>query len=165
MKMLNIFKRNETERGELENIKMIAVPDIREYMVQGYKEIEQVRQEKEREEKAKNNYKKDAEKFEKLYDATLVALDEFKKRDDTNSKKIEDLKEKLETEQTIRKADSKESKEEINKLQEEIIILNNKNEKIEDITRKKIKTELADKIKEIKGNLSKDKVIEIINSI
>lgn len=165
MKMLNIFKKNETKRGELENIKMIAVPDIREYMVQGYKEIEQVRQEKEREEKAKNNYKKDAEKFEKLYDATLVALDEFKKRDDTNSKKIEDLKEKLETEQTIRKADSKESKEEINKLQEEIIILNNKNEKIEDITRKKIKTELADKIKEIKGNLSKDKVIEIVNSI
>ena len=68
MKMLNIFKRNETERGELENIKMIAVPDIREYMVQGYKEIEQVRQEKEREEKAKNNYKKE----EPFYNILIV---------------------------------------------------------------------------------------------
>lgn len=167
--MISLFKTKKVKRQEenkqLENIKMIAVPDIREYMIQGYKEIEQVKQDKEAIEKSRDNYKQDAEKFEKLYEATLVTLNEFKQRDDSNIKEIADLKRKLEAEKDFRKQDNKDNKEEINKLQEEIIMLNNKNREIENTTKEKIKNELIGQIKKTKGNLSKDKVIEIIKFI
>lgn len=90
-------------------------------------------------EKSRDNYKQDAEKFEKLYDATLVALNEFKQRDERNTKKITELENKLEAEMEFRKQDNKTQKDEINKLKEEIIVLNNKNGKVENIAREKSK--------------------------
>ncbi len=167
--MVSLFKNKKAKKQEadtqIENIKMIAVPDIREYIVQGYKEIEQVKKDKELTEKSRDNYKQDAEKFEKLYDATLIALNEFKQRDERNENKIAELKSKLETEMEFRKQDNKNNKEEINKLQEEIIILNNQIEKSKNTEKEVIKKELIKTTKETRGNLSKDKVIEIIKSI
>lgn len=167
--MVSLFKNKKVKKQEadtqIENIKMIAIPDIREYMVQGYKEIEQVKKDKELTEKSRDSYKQDAEKFEKLYDATLIALNEFKQRDERNENKIAELKSKLETEMELRKQDNKNNKEEINKLQEEIIILNNQIKKLKNTEKEVIKKELIKTTKETKGNLSKDKVIEIIKSI
>ena len=167
--MITLFKNRKVKKQEedtqIENIKMIAVPDIREYMIQGYKEIEQVKQDKETMKKSRDNYKQDAEKFEKLYDATLIALNEFKQRDERNINKIAGLENKLNEEREFRKQDNKKNKEEINKLQEEIIILKNKKGKIENTEREKTKTKLTEQIKKTKGNLSKDKVIELIKAI
>ena len=141
--MITLFKNRKVKKQEedtqIENIKMIAVPDIREYMIQGYKEIEQVKQDKETMKKSRDNYKQDAEKFEKLYDATLIALNEFKQRDERNINKIAGLENKLNEEREFRKQDNKKNKEEINKLQEEIIILKNKKGKIENTEREKTK--------------------------
>lgn len=167
--MITLFKNKKVKKQEvdtkIENIKMIAVPDIREYMIQGYKEIEQVKQDKEAMERSRNNYKQDAEKFEKLYDATLVTLNEFKQRDERNTKKITELENKLEAEMEFSKQDNKIQKDEINKLQEEIIVLNNKNGKLKNTTKEIIKNQLTEKIKKTKGNLSKNKIIEIIKTI
>lgn len=167
--MISLFKNRKNEKQEtdtkIENIKMIAVPDIREYMIQGYKEIEQVKQEKETIEKSRNNYKDDAEKFEKLYNATLIALNEFKQRDNRNTTEIASLKEKLEAEREFRKQDNKDKQDEINELQEEIIILKNKNGKAENTIKEKIRKDLVELIKKEKGNLSKNKFIEIIRTI
>lgn len=166
--MISLFKNKKVKKKEdtqIENIKMIAVPDIREYMIQGYKEIEQVKQDKEAMEKARDNYKQEAEEFEKLYEATLIALNEFKQRDGRNVSKITELENKLEAEMEFRKRDNKTQKDEINKLQEEIIVLNNKSKKVENTTREKVKTELIKIIKNTKGNLSKDKAIQIIETL
>ena len=166
--MLSIFKKREIKKDEqkeeqLENIKMIAVPDIIEYMIQGYKEIEQIKTEKQSIEQSRDNYKADSKKFEKLYDATLVTLNEFKRRDIKNEEEIKRLKERYENEQIMRETDNKENKKEINKLQEDIIILNNKLTKAEKESIRLFKTTLIKKVKETKGNLSKEKIIEIIN--
>ena len=113
--MLSIFKKREIKKDEqkeeqLENIKMIAVPDIREYMIQGYKEIEQIKTEKQSIEQSRDNYKADSKKFEKLYDATLVTLNEFKRRDIKNEEEIKRLKERYENEQIMRETNNKENK-------------------------------------------------------
>lgn len=158
-----ISKKQQTN-SELENIKLIAIPDIREYMIQGYKEIEQVKQEREQIEKSRNNYKQEAEKFEKLYDATLITLNEFKRRDSRNTDTIERLKNRLEEEETFRKQDNKNKEDEINKLQEKIIVLDNKIRKAENTIKEETKVELVKLIKKEKGNLSKKRVIEIIKS-
>ena len=63
----------------------------------------------------------------------------------------------------MRETDNKENKKEINKLQEDIIILNNKLTKAEKESIRLFKTTLIKKVKETKGNLSKEKIIEIIN--
>lgn len=165
--MLSILKskRQKQENGkEIENVKMIAVPDIREYMIQGYKEIEQIKSEKEKIEKSRDNFKEDANKFEKLYDATLVTLNEFKNRDNENKTEISRLKERLEAEQINRTADNKENKEIINELQEKIIILENQLKKQDNTTREKYKNEIKQLIKNTRGNLSKNKVLEIIEN-
>lgn len=165
--MLSILKSKrlkQEDSKEIENVKMISVPDIREYMIQGYKEIEQIKLEKESVEKSRDNFKEDANKFEKLYDATLVALNEFKKRDDENKTEIAKLKERLEAEQINRKADNKENKEVIDKLQEKTIILENQLKKQDNTTREKYKNEIKQLIKNTRGNLSKNKVLEIIEN-
>lgn len=165
--MLSILKSKRQKREnskEIENVKMIAVPDIREYMIQGYKEIEQIKSEKEKIEKARDNFKEDANKFEKLYDATLVTLNEFKNRDDENKAEISRLKERLEVEQISRNADNKENKEIINELQEKIIILENQLKKQDNATREKYKSKIKQLIKNTRGNLSKNKVLEIIEN-
>lgn len=158
-----ISKKQQTN-SELENIKLIAIPDIREYMIQGYKEIEQVKQEREQIEKSRNNYKQEAEKFEKLYDATLITLNEFKRRDSRNTDTIERLKNRLEEEETFREQDNKNKEDEINKLQEKIIVLDNKIRKAENTIKEETKVELVKLINKEKGNLSKKRVIEIIKS-
>ena len=165
--MLSILKSKKQKQKnikEIENVKMIAVPDIREYMIQGYKEIEQIKSEKEKTEKARDNFKEDANKFEKLYDATLVALNEFKNRDDENKAEILKLKERLEAEQFYRKVDNKGNKEVIDKLQEKTIILENQLKKQDNTTKEKYKNEIKQLIKNTRGNLSKNKVLEIIEN-
>lgn len=165
--MLSILKskrQKQEDSKEIENVKMISVPDIREYMIQGYKEIERIKLEKESIEKSRDNFKEDANKFEKLYEATLVTLNEFKKRDDENRAEISKLKERLEAEQINRKADNKGNKEVINELKEKTIILENQLKKQDNTTREKYKNEIKQLIKNTRGNLSKNKVLEIIEN-
>ena len=157
--MLSILKskrQKQEDSKEIENVKMISVPDIREYMIQGYKEIERIKLEKESIEKSRDNFKEDAN--------TLVTLNEFKKRDDENRAEISKLKERLEAEQINRKADNKGNKEVINELKEKTIILENQLKKQDNTTREKYKNEIKQLIKNTRGNLSKNKVLEIIEN-
>ena len=65
---------------ELPDFRKITVPDLKQYLINGYDEIREVKKEKEI---LKEDLEK-AKKFEDLYNSTLVVLNEFKERDEEN---------------------------------------------------------------------------------
>lgn len=91
MKFKELFKKKEEEKieitviddhKELPDFRKIAVPDLKQYLINGYNEIREVKKEKE---ELKNDLEK-AKTYEDLYNATLVTLEEFRKRDEENKK-------------------------------------------------------------------------------
>lgn len=161
--LLGLFKKKEVQRDEeLENVKMIPVPDIRAYMLKGYEEIKEVKNKSEELESKLNEYKEKADKFEQLYNAQLIVSQEFEERYNTAESKRKIFERRLETEEGLRKADNKESKQEIDKLKEQNYILQEKIKEAKIIISKEIKEELINKIQAFKGNLSKSKVINLI---
>ena len=157
--LLDIFKKKEQKK---ENVEMIAIPDIRDYVLKGYDEIREVKQEKERIEKARDNYKKEAEDNKKLYDTTLIALNEFKKRDEENQSKIDYLKNELEQEKISRESDNKTNKNTINELKEQNLNLENKLKELSYTIEEDLTNQIIEDIKKTKGQLSKERVIKII---
>lgn len=161
--LLGLFKKKEIQTDEeLENMKMIAVPDIRSYMLKGYEEIKEIKDEKEELEQKIKEYKEQADKFEQLYNAQLVVSQEFEQRYNTAESKRKFLVSKYESEQDLRKLDNKESKQEIDRLKEQNYILQEKLEDTKTIISKEIKEELINKVQALKGNLSKSKIINLI---
>lgn len=147
-----------------DNIQEIKVPDLKQYLVSGYEEIREVKKqnsilEKELEEQKKN---------ELLYKATLVTLNEFRKRDEENKSEIEGLKNKIiDKNEEINNINNelntykiREQEVEVKKIQIEKEI-----ENAEYCAREELKKNLKNKVKETKGNLSKDKVVKIIDLI
>ncbi len=145
-----------------ENLKEIKVLDLKQYLVNGYEEIRQVKQKnieltEQLEEEKKNK---------QLYEGTLVTLAEFKQRDDENKREIKRLENKV-----------KEKEEKINNINSELntykirqIEYNKREENLKNEIDKRVKTEidklkenLCSKIKSTKGNLSKDKIIKIVS--
>lgn len=153
-KMLSLIPKQE--------VKEIKVPDLKQYLVNGYEEIRQVKQknielENKLEEESKNK---------QLYEGTLVTLSEFKQRDDENKKEIERLINKIENKnKKISNLNSQLNTYKIRQNEYDKKEKNLKTEIEENIKSAifKFKEKLCDEIKNTKGNLSKDKFIEIIN--
>ena len=74
-----------------QELREIKVPDLKQYLVNGYNEIRQVKQEKIKLE----NELEEEQKNKQLYEGALVTLDEFRKRDEENNKEISRLREKI----------------------------------------------------------------------
>ena len=142
-------------------VKQIKVPDLKQYLVNGYEEIRKVKQENIELE----NRLEEAKKNKQLYDGALVTLDEFRRRDDDNKKEIERLKQKLEDKQD--EIDNLNSELNTYKIKQHEYDKKEKNLKQEIQEEKRwalanYKKRLCNDIRNTKGVLSKDKIISLI---
>lgn len=144
-----------------ESIKEIKVPDLKQYLVNGYEEIRQVKKENIELE----NQLEEEKKNKQLYEGALVTLSEFQQRDKDNKNEINRLKNKIkEKEQEINNINSQLNTYKIRQIEYDKREKNLKNEINENVKRKIniLKDNICNKIKNTKGNLSKDKVIDIV---
>ena len=170
MNFLKILKKDQfkvlvvDDYKELPDFKKIAVPDLKQYLIDAYSEVQNLKgQNLELEEK----YKKSVE-YKQLYEAALITSDEFKKRDESNKTKINELRENLEqlTQRNLELLETineyKINEMELNKKEKEIkeIIKKENNEELD-----KYKENLITKIENTKGNISKSKLFNIIREI
>lgn len=165
MKLIKLFnKKEKTEmiiEEKLPDIQQIKVPDLKQYLLNGYKEIREVKQENEQ-----LQLKLEEEsKYKLLYDGALVTLEEFKTREEENKKKINELQTKLNEKQEelyklndllntykIKQAKVNEQEKNISSLVQDNI----------DLAISNFKDIVIEKIKNTKGNISKDKVCNLI---
>ena len=144
-----------------ESVKEVKVPDLKQYLVNGYEEIRQVKKENIELE----NQLEEEKKNKQLYEGTLVTLSEFQQRDKDNKNEINRLKNKIkEKEQEINNINSQLNTYKIRQIEYDKREKNLKNEINENVKRKIniLKDNICNKIKNTKGNLSKDKVIDIV---
>lgn len=144
-----------------ESVKEIKVPDLKQYLVNGYEEIRQVKKENIELE----NQLEEEKKNRQLYEGALVTLSEFRQRDKDNKNEIDRLKNKIkEKEQEINNINSQLNTYKIKQIEYDKREKNFKNEINENVKRKIniLKDNICNKIKNTKGNLSKDKIIDII---
>ena len=140
-----------------ENVKEIKVPDLKQYLVNGYEEIRQVKKENIELE----NQLEEEKKNKQLYEGALVTLSEFQQRDKDNKNEIDRLKNKVKEKNNI---NSQLNTYKIRQIEYDKREKNLKNEINENVKRKIniLKDNICNKIKNTKGNLSKDKVIDIV---
>lgn len=144
-----------------ESVKEIKIPDLKQYLVNGYEEIRQVKKENIELE----NQLEEEKKNKQLYEGALVTLSEFQQRDKDNKNEINRLKNKIkEKEQEINNINSQLNTYKIKQIEYDKREKNLKNEINENVKRKIniLKDNICNKIKNTKGNLSKDKVIDIV---
>lgn len=144
-----------------ESVKEIKVPDLKQYLVNGYEEIRQVKKENIELE----NQLEEEKKNKQLYEGALVTLSEFQQRDKDNKNEINRLKNKIkEKEQEINNINSQLNTYKIRQIEYDKREKNLKNEINENVKTKIdiLKDNICSKIKNTKGNLSKDKVIDIV---
>ena len=154
---MNLFKRNKNELAVRNEAVVVAVPDIKEYLVREYERVEELRLKNEQLESDLEI----ARELKLKYDATLVTLDEYSKRlqqaDSAISKekrRVEDIRNELNSARDtinsykIKLHDAALTKDEI---KEEIV--------------EEMKASLISKIKAHKGNLSKNKICELIMEV
>ena len=144
-----------------ESVKEIKVPDLKQYLVNGYEEIRQVKKENIELE----NQLEEEKKNKQLYEEALVTLSEFQQRDKDNKNEINRLKNKIkEKEQEINNINSQLNTYKIRQIEYDKREKNLKNEINENVKTKIdiLKDNICSKIKNTKGNLSKDKVIDIV---
>lgn len=144
-----------------ESVKEIKVPDLKQYLVNGYEEIRQVKKENIELE----NQLEEEKKNKQLYEGALVTLSEFQQRDKDNKNEINRLKNKIkEKEQEINNINSQLNTYKIRQIEYDKREKNLKNEINENVKRKIniLKDNICNNIKNTKGNLSKDKVIDIV---
>ena len=144
-------------------VQEVSIPDLKQYLVNGYEEIRQVKQENLKLETELENQKK----FEQLYGGALVTLEEFRRRDEENNKEIGKLKEKIKQKQD--ELDTLNS--ELNTYKIKQYEYDKKEAKMKQIIEEekatvlcKIKENLSYKIENTKGRLSKVDIINIINN-
>lgn len=144
-----------------ESVKEIKVPDLKQYLVNGYEEIRQVKKENIELE----NQLEEEKKNKQLYEGALVTLSEFKQRDKDNKNEIDRLKNKIkEKEQEINNINSQLNTYKIRQIEYDKREKNLKNEINENVKAKIdiLKDNICNEIKNTKGNLSKDRIIDII---
>lgn len=91
-KFIEKIKNKSTKNKYKNNVEMIAIPDLRSYIIKGYEEITQIKKDHE---KLENDYifeKAEKERYKQLYEATLVTTKEFSDRYDADKLTIERLK-------------------------------------------------------------------------
>lgn len=167
---------------DLPDFRKVPVPDLKQHLVNGYDEIRKVRNEN-RELKGKIE---EANKYKTLYEASLVSAEEYKKRNDEKDKEIEELETKI----GQRDSEINDIREELNdqkirnyaldERENKIIAREEKIEKTlkkqeekhtaELITaeikgKKDMKEKVLSEIENLRGNISKTKLIQVINEI
>ena len=160
-KILALIPKKQEQEVESKEIKVL---DLKQYLVNGYEEIRQVKQ--------KNIELKDKleeeSKNKQLYEGALFTLSEFQKRDEENKKEITKLENKLENKQKeIENLNStlntyKINEYEFNKRKSE---LENEIEKVVKKTINLYKENLIQEIENTKGNLSKSKIVNIVEAL
>lgn len=164
MKTENIEITVIDDNKELPDFRKIAVPDLKQYLIEGYEEIREVKRQKEDLKEELEN----AKKYKELYDATLITLNEFKTRDEENKKN------QIKMEENINEKENEivDLKEKVNTYKILEIEINKKIENIEKIKQeernngiKEYKEKLIKEINSTKGTISKSKLIGIISSI
>ncbi len=158
-----------------QEVREIKVPDLKQYLINGYEEIRQVKREKIQLE----NQLEEQKKNEQLYNGALVTLEEFRRRDEENNKEILKLRDKIRDKQKeIDDINSKLNTYKIRDKQKEIDDINSKlntykirqheydkkEKEYSENIEKEIKIKIIENIKNRKGNLSKDTIINIINN-
>lgn len=135
----------------------VEVPDIKQYLVNEYERVEGL--------KAKlEEYEAKLEEATELkfkYDATLVTLDEYSKR----LKQADDNIEKEKQRVVNARNETAKAKDELNTYKIMMHDAALTKEAIKDEIIDEFKAELVKKVNEIKGNLSKKCVIEVINCL
>ena len=133
----------------------VAVPDIKQYLVNEYKKVETLKAKLEECE----TKLEEARELKFKYDATLVTLDEYSKRLKQTDENINQEKQKV----ADARNETAKAKDEVNTYK---IMLHDAaltKEAIRDEIITEFKADLVEKINEIKGNLSKKCVLEVIN--
>lgn len=142
--------------------KKISIPDIKQYLVEEFNNTNKLQKEVY---KLQDDLRKCAE-TEVKYQATLLTLDEYKQRLIEKDKRIEKLNNDIKTlEQSLKNEKEKKNTKilEYKKLE---TMYRKLNSNIEKETAKKAKQLLKEKIniiQELKGNISKKSVIDILN--
>lgn len=168
---MKIFKKKEPveltivdNNKELPDFRKITVPDLKQYLKNGYEEIRIVKIENE-------NLKEKLEQansFKELYEATLVTLEEFKRRDEENKAKAEKLESKID--------DKNNTINDLNEIintykirEHEVEKMNKEIEEIKEKTKKETiseyKEKIIDKINNLRGSISKAKLFSEIERI
>ena len=154
---MNFFKKNK--RNELvvqNNLPAIPVRDLKEYLVRDFRQIQA-------NEIEISNLNKQIERLEKIeieYKATLITLEEFDSRIEREKKKNEELYERnIKLKQTIKELNEKLNDCAIREKQA-IDKINN----CQNVVLKEYKKALFEEIKNIKGNLTKKMIYDIIDS-
>lgn len=169
MNLINLLfkKKEQTEmitEETLPDVQQIKVPDLKQYLLNGYKEIREVKNQNEQ-----LQLKLEEEsKYKLLYDGALVTLEEFKKREDENKKQINNLQTKL-----------NEKQEELYKLYDLVntykikqLEVDKQSKNMDKVIKDNIdssiidfKEKIIEAIKNTKGNISKDKVCNLIQKM
>ena len=157
---MRLFKRKDATAliiKEQSEVVSVAIPDIKQYLVNEYERVEGL--------KAKlEEYEAKLEEATELkfkYDATLVTLDEYSKR----LKQADDNIEKEKQRVVNARNETAKAKDELNTYKIMMHDAALTKEAIKDEIIDEFKAELIKKVNEIKGNLSKKCVIEVINCL
>ena len=165
MKLVNLFKNKQKSEmiieEKLPDVQQIKVPDLKQYLLNGYEEIREVKNQNEQ----LQLKLEEQSKYKLLYDGALVTLEEFKTREKEDKDKINNLQTKLsEKQEEIYKLNDLLNTYKIKQLQVDEQLKNTDN-LIQDNIDSAImnfKATIIDLIKNTKGNISKDKVCNLI---
>ena len=135
-------------------VSVIAVPDIKEYLVREYERVEELRRENERLREQIEQYRE----LQMKYDAALVTLDEYSKRQEIA--KIELQREKDRTAAARQEADKYRDTVNTYKIQFNNAAITR--EQIKDEVIAEVKNDIIERIIQFKGNLSKAAAREIV---
>lgn len=164
-KFIEKIKNKSTKNKYKNNVEMIAVPELRSYIIKGYEEITQIKKDHE---KLENDYifeKAEKERYKQLYEATLVTTKEFSDRYDADKLTIERLKKVNLSERQNYEKQLSDANNSIDELKEKVFSYENNIKKIKTEIKEEIKEDLTSKIKQTKGHLTKDIILSIIKSI
>ncbi len=144
--------------------RVIELKDLRQFMLDGYNEIREVKQKNQELENKIEEYKT----AETIHNATLATLNEFKIRDEENKKEIERLKQTIDEKSTrILDLEDLANEAELDKQR-----IEEKEKNIEKTIKKsvnekqqEVKAKIVNIIKQTKGTLSKSKLINLIEKV
>lgn len=144
--------------------RVVELNDLRQFMLDGYEEIREVKQKNKELEDKIEEYKT----AEIIHNATLATLNEFKIRDKENQKEIENLK-KIINEKSDRILDLEDlvNEAEYNKkhIEEREKNIGNLMESAAQKAERELKEEICMLITSTKGNLSKSKLVNLIEKV
>lgn len=161
----------ENQMVEVNNsafVESIKVPDLKQYLIDGYNEIREIKEENDALKLELDIKTTQSDTYKIKYEASLIALEEFKIRDEENKERISDLNDRIKNKNNeISKlneiiTDFKIREKEILKKEKEF---NKESERIKSIAIKDFKKEIIDLIQNTKGNISKNKICELIKDL